>query len=269
MISTTSTTSGLLTAFLIDIGIQFVFYLISASLKTERFYDVSAMLTYVSIISTLLGISNSNSPLSSRQIILGLFGLLWTTRLGIFLFIRVLSHRDARFDELKKSFAAFAVPWIAQVVWIYLSPLGIYVVISNRGADQSGLIWSDIIGIIVFIFGFCVETLADYQKQVFKTANPKDFITSGIWAYSRYANYFGEVVLWYGIFILAAAGVAEPWQWIIVLSPLFVTLLLVKGSGVALSEKGAQSRYGDREDFKAYCARTSKFFPWFPKSPPA
>lgn len=274
MITNSQSTNSLLLAFLIDIGIQFAFYIVSAVLKSELFYDFSGFLTYSAIIITLMSLTATTSePLSGpvgglavRQFLLGLFVLIWTARLGIFLFIRVLSRKDERFDEFKNDPIKFAIPWLAQIVWIFISPLGPYIVIGNPASSQQQLIWSDYIGIIVFLFGFAVEAIADVQKQIFKKANPRDFISTGIWRYSRYANYFGEVVLWYGLFILSAGGIVEPWQWIIVISPIFVNLLLYYGSGVALSEMGAHKRYGHREDFQLYCCRTSKFILWPPRS---
>ena len=112
----------------------------------------------------------------------------------------------------------------------------------------------DYIGILIFIFGFLLETIADWQKH--------------IWRYSRHANYFGEVVLWYGIFILCCGAVGIGHISYFCKWPLIPYL----GSGVALSETNAQKRYGDRSDFQAYCASTSKIifmaskkdqFSWF------
>ena len=277
LLTDSQSASSLLLAFLIDFGMQFAFYIVSAIMKTEIFYDFSGFLTYTAIVITLMSITGTGagSPgtaigpvggLAVRQFLLGSFVLIWTARLGIFLFIRVLSRKDDRFDELKTDPIKFAVPWFLQVVWIFISPLTVYIVLGNAASSQSPLIWSDYIGIAVFVFGFTVETVADYQKQVFKKTNPRDFIQTGIWKYSRYANYFGEVVLWYGMFILSCAGVTESWQWVMAVSPIFVNILLLYGSGVALSESGAQKRYGARQDFQLYCARTSKFFLWPPKN---
>ena len=162
------------------------------------------------------------------------------------------------------------------VVWIFITPLPVYFVLANQGQQRS-LIWTDYIGIIIFLFGFAVESIADYQKQVFKKTNPRDFISTGtflyilikqigIYVYSRYPNYFGEVTLWYGLFILSIGGFVQDWQWFTLASPIFVNWLLVFGSGVALSEQGQQKRYGNREDFQLYCKRTSKFFLWPPKA---
>lgn len=239
----------LLYAFLVDLGIQFVFYIISASLKTEKFYDVSGMLTYISIVVTLLVTSSQQSPLAARQIILAAMTLFWTLRLGVFLFIRVLGHKDARFDELKLSFVKFSVPWVLQVAWIFLTALPVYIIIANPGYSQRNLIASDIVGIILWVGGLIIEITADVQKQNFKKIHPNDFVFTGIWAYSRYANYFGEVTLWFGVFVIACAGVVEDWQWVMVISPVFVTFLIVCISGVALSEVNAQKRYGYRISF--------------------
>ena len=254
--------STIILVFLIIAAIQLVGFIISAILKTEKFYDLSGAATYLTaILVSLLVRSDTVHP---RQVIVSVLGMIWCLRLGIFLFQRVLKVEDKRFAELKTDIKKFAVPWILQVLWVFLTALPIYICNANPGS-QIALQWSDYLGIIIWAIGFIIETVADYQKNVFKNAHPRDFIQSGIWKYSRYPNYFGEVTLWYGMFIACAASF-DPVQYIALISPLFVTALLVFGSGVALSEKGAQERYGSRPEFQEYCRKTSKFFPWFPKS---
>ncbi|KAJ3101555.1 hypothetical protein HDU97_001304 [Phlyctochytrium planicorne] len=268
--------SSLLTTFLVDFGIQLVFYIISAALKTEILYDLSGALTYAScVIVGLLwrreqddGTPNGIGNLAVRQILVSVLVLLWCARLGGFLFVRVLRTPDKRFEDLKQNFAKFSIPWVLQVVWIFLTAFAVFVVIGNPSSTQQSLIWSDYIGLAIFAFGFIFETTADFQKQIFKNANPRDFIQTGVWRYSRYANYFGEVTLWVGMFILCAAGFVESWQWVTIISPIFVFCLIYFVSGVPLLEKSSQERYGSRPDFIAYKARTSKFIPWFPKSSP-
>jgi steroid 5-alpha reductase family enzyme len=253
--------STILLVFIIIAGIQFVAYVFSAILKTEKFYDLSGAATYFTAI--LVSLLVRNDSIHPRQIIVSVLGLVWCSRLGIFLFMRVLRVEDKRFADLKTNFVRFSVPWALQILWVFFTALGIYVVNANPG-NQRGIQWSDYIGIAIWAFGFAVEATADHQKNTFKNKHPKDFITTGLWKYSRYPNYFGEVTLWYGMFIICAASF-EPWQWVTIISPLFVTALLVFGSGVALSEKGAEQRYGAREDYQDYKQRTSKFFLWFPK----
>ncbi|KAJ3322809.1 hypothetical protein HDV06_002670 [Boothiomyces sp. JEL0866] len=262
-LGSTTVTSSIILTLIIDIGIQVVFYLISAILKTEKMYDLAGSLTYITCV--IVAMANNSDGLAARQWIMGIFTLVWSLRLGSYLFMRVLKHSDSRFAELKTSPIKFAIPWFLQIVWIYLTALAVFIILGNPAASQQGLIWSDIIGIILWVIGFLMEAAADYQKNQFKKTNPRDFITTGVYKYSRYPNYFGEVLLWFGIWVISCAGVVEGWQWVSVLSPVFVYLLLVHGSGVALSEKGQRERYGERPDYQAYVARTCTFIPWFPK----
>ena len=188
---------------------------------------------------------------------------------------------------MKKDPVKFAIPWFLQVVWIYLTALPVWIILGNAGsASRKDLFWADIIGIIIWGFGFTVEVIADTQKFIFKEKNPRDFISTGIWQYSRYANYNGEITLWIGMFILCTGGFVEDWQWVSIISPLFVAFLITRVSGIPLLEASAEKRYGERQgafflqtvltnqlnkqtDYKEYKARTSKFFLWFPKKLPA
>ncbi|KAJ3190690.1 hypothetical protein HK101_008465, partial [Irineochytrium annulatum] len=248
---------SLLITLAVDFGIQFIFFLISAALQTEILYDLSGAITYAACILVGLlyrtrqdgdpGVPNDNGGgLAARQVVVSVLVLVWCTRLGIFLFMRVLRTPDKRFEDLKKEFVKFAVPWSLQVVWIFLTAFAVFVVIGNPSSTQRPLQWSDYIGIVIWAFGFVLETTADTQKNIFKKSHPRDFITTGVWRYSRYANYFGEVTLWIGMFVLCAAGFVEGWQWVTIISPVFVFCLIYFVSGVAMLERSAENRYGGR-----------------------
>ncbi|KAJ3078742.1 hypothetical protein HK102_004270 [Quaeritorhiza haematococci] len=270
---------SLLTTFLIDFAIQFVFYVFAAVYQTEKYYDLSGALTYFTC--TLVALlyrhlpsdtspPNSISSLSPRQIIAATFVLIWCSRLGSFLFLRIRrTKNDERFDKLKKNPFTFAIPWILQVLWILLTALPVYIILGNPTSLQPSFIWSDIVGIIIWVFGFSVEAIADYQKNAFKNKNPRDFVSTGIWSWSRYANYNGEITLWVGMMFLCAHGFVEAWQWVGIVSPVFVATLILGVSGVPLLEKSSEEKYGSRADYQAYKARTSKFFLWPPKKLPA
>jgi steroid 5-alpha reductase family enzyme len=104
-----------------------------------------------------------------------------------------------------------------------------------------------------------IEIIADAQLAKFvKTKKPGQIMQKGLWKYSRHPNYFGEVVLWWGIWIITLN--AELW-WIAFLTPAIITFLILKVSGVPLAE----AHYADNEEFQAYAKKTNKFFPWFPK----
>jgi steroid 5-alpha reductase family enzyme len=153
-----------------------------------------------------------------------------------------------------------------QFVWIFLTAFPVFVVLANPSLTQRDLYWADYFGIFIWTFGFVFESIADYQKHVFKKTHPTEFMRSGLYVYCRYPNYFGEVVLWIGVFIIAHSGFVESWQWVTIISPCFVFSLIYFISGVALSEKNSEARYGTLDEFQIYKARTSLFIPWFPKS---
>ncbi|KAL2915255.1 hypothetical protein HK105_205120 [Polyrhizophydium stewartii] len=260
--------TSLLVTLAIDFGIQLAAYVVSAALHTERLYDLSGALAYLScdVVALLWRQSGEGlGALAFRQVAAAIAAFVWSARLGSFLFARVLRVEDKRFDSFKKNPALFAIPFFMQVVWIFLAALPVWVVLANPGSSQPGLAWSDIVGLVIWAAGFVFEVVADNQKSAFKKDHPNDFVTTGVWAYSRYANYFGEVTLWIGMFVLCAAGFVEPWQWVSIVSPVFEFCLIWFVSGVPLAEQNAAKRYGSRADYQDYVARTSKFIPWPPR----
>lgn len=195
--------------------------------------------------------------------------------------MRILrTGEDKRFEKLKTSPILFAVPWFLQVVWIFLTGFAVWIVLGNPASSQPDFGASDGVGLAIWLFGFLVETIADHQKNVFKNANPTDFVRTGLWKYCRYANYNGEITLWLGMWILCIAGFAEvsigslltlfltsfclltsqPWQFVSVISPIFVACLIIFVSGIRLLEISSQKKYGHRADFQQYVRTTSKYF---------
>ncbi|KAJ3416388.1 hypothetical protein HDV05_001956 [Chytridiales sp. JEL 0842] len=263
--------TSLLTPFLVDLVVQILFFIYSAIRQTEVLYDFSASLTYISCILFTLFLFRPQESIQSfhpRQILAATFVIVWAARLGSFLLLRVLRVPDKRFDDLKSNFLKFSIPWFLQIIWIFLTALPAYIVIGNSPFTQPSLHVSDFVGIAVWAFGFVVEVTADTQKQIFKNKFPNDFIRTGIWKYSRYANYNGEITLWIGFFILCARGFVESWQWVAVISPVFVACLILLVSGVPLLEKSSEKRYGKNPDYIHYKSITSTFFLWPPKNLP-
>jgi steroid 5-alpha reductase family enzyme len=117
-------------------------------------------------------------------------------------------------------------------------------------------------GFLVWVIGFAFEAVADAQKSRFNAdpANRGKFISTGLWSRSRHPNYFGEIVLWVGVAIIALP-VLQGWQWVALISPVFVTLLLTKVSGVPLLEKKADEMWGGQEDYEAYKKNTPVLIP--------
>jgi steroid 5-alpha reductase family enzyme len=119
---------------------------------------------------------------------------------------------------------------------------------------------SEVLGVVFWLVGFLFEAVGDYQKSKFK-ANPENkgkVMQSGLWKYTRHPNYFGDALLWWGIFLLAyPSGLV----YLSIISPILMNFLLLKVSGVAMLEK----KYSDNPEFEAYANKTNAFIPWFPK----
>jgi len=224
--------------------------------RTERFYDLVGSLTYLTVTAFAIA---STGFADMRSIILGILIGVWAVRLGSFLFRRIRSDgSDGRFDEIKTSASRFLVAWTLQGLWVFLTLCAALAAITMTAPSDLGLL--DGIGLSIWVIGFALEVIADRQKSEFRRQNPGRYIDTGLWAWSRHPNYFGEIVLWTGIAVMASSTL-RGWQWVTLVSPLFVTLLLTRVSGIPLLEKRADDRWGDDEGYRAYKARTPVLIP--------
>lgn len=123
-------------------------------------------------------------------------------------------------------------------------------------SEETGLGIFDFVGILVWLTGFLFETIGDAQLASFRKnpANKEKLIQTGLWKYTRHPNYFGEVILWWGIWLFTI-GVGQAWLGLI--GPVVITLLILFVSGVPMLEK----KYEGRPDWEAYKKKTSRFFP--------
>lgn len=240
------------------IAIQWVVFIPSFMKQTERFYDITGTLTYVSITVMILLVT---PELDARSLVLGVLVLVWTLRLGIFLFRRISkAGKDDRFDALKPSFVRFLNVWTIQGLWVTFTAAAAWVAMtSGKTVPLDGFAF---LGLALWILGFGMEIIADQQKSRFNAdpANRGRFISSGLWAVSRHPNYFGEILLWIGVAIIAFPAL-EGWQNIALISPVFVILLLTKVSGVPLLEKKSDSKWGGQSEYEAYKATTPVLLP--------
>jgi steroid 5-alpha reductase family enzyme len=244
-------------------AIQWVGFIAAYLLQTEMFYDLTGSITYISV--TIMAVLLS-PVVDGRSILLLILVVIWAGRLGTFLFRRILkAGKDARFDDIKVSFVRFLNTWTLQGLWVTFTLAAALAAITTTTRKELGLF--ALIGTLVWVFGFAIEATADAQKSRFR-ANPENkgkFINTGLWSWSRHPNYFGEIVLWIGVAIIAAP-VLRGWQWVTLISPVFVTLLLTRISGVPILEKRADEKWGGQEDYEAYKRRTSVLIPLPPKS---
>jgi len=238
--------------------IQWIAFIIAYRLKTEKFYDLTGSITYISI-TTLLVLSTPQ--INSRAVLLLVLVVVWATRLGTFLFTRVIKEgSDSRFDEIKVSFSRFLLTWTLQGLWVTFTAAAAWGAITST--IQKDLGWLAVIGLIIWAVGFIFELLSDAQKSRFK-ANPENkgkFIQEGLWAWSRHPNYFGELVIWIGV-ALIALPVLKGWALLTLISPVWVIIQLTLISGIPMLEKKADKRWGGQEDYEEYKKNTPVLIP--------
>ncbi len=238
--------------------IQWLAFIPAYLQQTEKFFDITGGITYISVTIIALLLS---PEVDGRSILLLALVMIWAARLGTFLFRRIhKAGKDARFDEIKPSFIRFLGAWTLQGLWVTLTLGAALAAITTTTRKELGLF--ALIGFLIWVFGFTVEVVADGQKSRFRE-NPENkgkFIHTGLWALSRHPNYFGEIVLWIGVAVIALP-ILRGWQWVTLISPLFVTLLLTRVSGVPMLEKRADEKWGGQEDYEAYKARTPVLIP--------
>jgi len=238
--------------------IQWLVFIPAYLQQSEKFFDITGSLTYISVTIIALLLS---PQIDGRSLLLAALVVIWAARLGIFLFRRVHKvGKDGRFDEIKRSFPRFLMTWTLQGLWVTFTFAAALTAIAS--SEQKELGWFALIGFLVWLFGFAFEAIADNQKNQFRDdpTNKGQFIQTGLWAKSRHPNYFGEIVLWIGVAIIAIP-VLQGWQWVTMISPVFVTLLLTRVSGVPMLEKRADEKWGGQEAYEAYKKRTPVLIP--------
>ena len=243
---------------MVAFAIQWVVFVPSYRAQTEHWYDLTGSLTYLTVVVGTLLLA---ARFDARSVLLVVLISVWAVRLGSYLFRRVKkSGADTRFDDIKPSFARFLMAWTLQGLWVFLTLSAALAAMTSEITPSLGIIgWA---GAVVWALGFAVESVADIQKQRFRAdpANKGRFIASGLWAWSRHPNYFGEIVLWVGIAIIALPALSG-WQYVTLISPLFVYLLLTRASGIPILESRADERWGSDPAYQAYKARTPVLFP--------
>jgi steroid 5-alpha reductase family enzyme len=229
---------------------------------TQAFYDLTGSITNI----TLILVSMLLTPIvDARSWLLAGMVVIWAARLGFFLFTRIrLDGEDRRFREIVHSFPRFLMAWTLQGLWVVLTLGAALAAITSMVKVPLDLF--AMAGFLVWLAGFTIEVIADKQKRDFKAKreNKDRFIRTGLWAWSRHPNYFGEIVLWIGVAIMALP-VLQGWQYLTLVSPIFVTILLTRISGIPMLEAHADKKWGGQSEYEAYKAGTSTLVPWPPQ----
>ena len=251
---------NLLIALIIALGLNILMFIPAYLWKTDKLTDISYAVTFalLAIIGLIAG------GISTPSVILVIAILIWSIRLGSYLLIRILKMgRDKRFDEMRKSFWRFGGFWVLQglTVWVVLLPSLLFLVKS-----PTELSWYTYAGLAIWACGLAIEAVADMQKFKFNnTKNKGKWIDTGVWKYSRHPNYFGEMALWFGLYIFVFGNLSNTEALIGIVGPLYIALLILFVSGVPLLEKRADKKWGDNPEYIKYKQSTSILIPWFKK----
>jgi len=268
-----------------DAAIQFACFAVAAALQTEKFYDFSGSLTY--IFCVLLSLRRGRA--GPRQKINSMCVITWATRLGCFLLWRILKDgQDRRFNNVRNHPSRFIIFWAIQAFWILVTALPVYVLNSKKPAQsdqQDGksssppttaaaeeeaslgrtakpLGWRDGVGWALWALGFVVQVAADYQKTRFREdpRNAGRWIDVGLWRLAQHPNYFGEMAMWWGLFLSCSAELRGA-ELATGVSPFFVTYLLLRVSGVPMLRRAGLKRWGELPEYREYLQKTPLLVP--------
>jgi len=226
--------------------------------KTEKYYDLIGSFTYISTIGLAVFLS---APIGIVGWIVAGMVMIWAIRLGSFLFMRIKRDKhDKRFDEIKTNGFRFFLTWTLQGTWVVLTAAAALTIITATEQASWGVFAT--IGFGLWLIGFSIEVIADGQKSAFRKdkSNKDNFINSGLWSRSQHPNYFGEILLWIGVAVMAVP-ILSGWSWLALISPLFVMFLLLKVSGIPMLQKAGLKKWGDNPDYMTYRENTPKLIP--------
>lgn len=246
---------------LIILGLMTILWLISLALKNSSIVDIFWGTGFVVIVWAVFFLTTGVE--SARKVLLTVLVTIWGLRLSIHIFNRNhVKPEDFRYQVWRKEagkewwWRSFFKVFLLQgvLMWIISTPL------TAVQLSDKQLFWLDYLAIVVWIIGFFFESVGDAQLAQFKSnpANKGKVLDSGVWRYTRHPNYFGDATQWWAYYLLAGAAGA----WWTIFSPIIMTALLMRVSGVTLLEKTLKK---EKPGYQEYVETTSEFFPWFPK----
>ncbi|KAL0935085.1 uncharacterized protein CTRU02_209676 [Colletotrichum truncatum] len=273
---------------LITIAYQLFFFSIAFSFKFDKLteshkltpQDFAGGTNFVLLAIITLAFSGYHH---ARQVVASIFIMLWAARLSGFLLFRIIkTGKDDRFDDKRDKFFPFLGFWIFQMIWVWTVSLPVTILNSpnvTQYPQHSFGTGRDIVGIIFFVVGFTMEAVSDAQKFAFRQNHPEReaICDKGFFKVSRHPNYFGEIIIQFGIYMIAVSSAADGYVggqafkalYATIVGPFFLTLLLMFVSGLTLQERpGAKKRYEkgqNWEGYKRYLDRTSILIPFPPQ----
>lgn len=255
------TTTFLMTAIIV-LSYMLVAFFVASGKENNGVADVAWGVGF--IIAAFSSLS-FNGVVTERKLLVSLLVFLWGLRLSSYLWIRMHGKQEewrhrarraqwGRFASIRSFFQVFMVQGVLLLV------VALPVIFVNT-YSETGLGWLDLLGVLLWSAGFIIESVADYQLFRFKRSekNKDRILTDGLWRFSRHPNYFGEALMWWGIFVIA---LSVPGGYATAFGPILLTLLLLRVSGIPVAER----RFQGDPDYEQYRKRTNAFIPWFPRT---
>ncbi|XP_031559652.1 uncharacterized protein C594.04c-like [Actinia tenebrosa] len=245
---------------IVTVAMQTSFFIVAATCKFDKVTDFAGGTNFVllAILTFCLG-----QTYHDRQIMVTVCVIVWGIRLSGYLLYRIIKiGEDRRFDDKRENCLAFAGFWIFQAVWVFTVSLSVIMINAPLPKNAKGLGTLDYVGVAIFGVGLILEAVSDQIKFSFRN-NPENrgkWCAVGPWKWSRHPNYFGEMLVWWGIFIISCS-ILEKGEWAAILSPLFLMAILLFLSGIPLLEKKADERYGSLTTYRIYKKNTSPLIP--------
>jgi steroid 5-alpha reductase family enzyme len=247
----------------IAIGFMTALWLVSLAVRDSSIVDIfwGSGFVVLAIAYAFLG-----DGVLGRQVLLVVLTAIWGLRLSLHIGRRNWGRgEDPRYANWREQ-AGGAYWWVSffrvfllqgVIMWVISAPL----LAAQVRDEPSGVGALDVIGVCVWLVGFAFESLGDYQLARFKAdpANKGQVMDRGLWAFTRHPNYFGDAMVWWGLFLIAAG---TPYGYWTLFSPALMTFLLVRVSGVAMLER---SQRKTKPGYEEYVKNTSAFIPWPPR----
>ena len=248
-------------SFAIALAVNGAFFAVAAARRTDVVTDLSYSLTFA-ILAVALAFTGARDAV---QLVASLLVLVWALRLGGYLFRRILRMKvDHRFDGMREEPLRFARFWLLQALTVAVVMLPVSYLLDRDHGPGLGA-WP-VAGGALWLAGLAIEAVADAQKSAFRSRAENDgrFVSTGLWRYSRHPNYFGEILVWWGLF-LYTVPVLHGAAFAVAAGPVFITLLLLFVSGIPLLERSADEKYGHDPAYRDYKRRTSILVPLPPR----
>jgi steroid 5-alpha reductase family enzyme len=248
---------------LMILGLMTLLWLLSLALKNSSIVDIFWGMGFV--IVTWAAFLLTSEGFLTRKLLLTVLVTIWGLRLSFHILIRNWGKpEDFRYRAWRKEAGAawwwrsFFKVFLLQgiILWMVALPL----LAAQISARPAQLIWLDYLAVLLWLIGFFFEAAGDWQLARFKAnpANKGKVLQTGVWRYTRHPNYFGDAAQWWAYYLIAASAGG----WWTVFSPIIMTILLMRVSGVTLLEKTLKE---EKPGYKEYAETTSEFIPWFPR----